>query len=131
MARRNRRRVRRERRTGRGIDFKTIWFLLLLIFAALGAVPEFSAFISVEVVWLILGLLGAIVALIDVRRREEQAFLLGVIGLMIIIVALTVIPNFSQVTGILGNFLTNLGIGFGSAGLVVALSLIARIGLNK
>ena len=127
-----RRRARRARRVKKSIlDFKTAWFLFLLIFAAFGSIPEFVAFLSIELVWLILGLLGAVVALIDVRRSEEQAFLLGTIGLMIIIVALTVIPNFIQVTGILGDFLVNLGVGFGSAGLVVALSLIARIGLNK
>jgi len=113
------------------LDFKTAWFLLLLILAALGSVTQFVEFISIGVFWLILGILGAIVALIDVRKNEEQAFLLGIIGLMIITTALSIIPNFSQITGALGNFLINLSVGFGLAGLVVALSLIARIGLNK
>ncbi len=112
-------------------DWKVFWFLLLLVFAALGTIPQFTNYISIGVVWLVLGILGAIVALLDVRRREEYSFLLGTIGLMIIVVAFTVIPEFAAATGVLGDFLINLGIGFGSAGLVVALSLIARIGLRK
>jgi hypothetical protein len=113
------------------IEWKVFWFLLLLIFAALGSIEQFVSFISIGVVWLVLGILGAIVALLDVRKREEYSFLLGTIGLMIIIMAFTVIPKFAQATGVLGDFLINLGIGFGSAGLVVALSLIARVGLRR
>lgn len=126
-----RRRYKPRARRRFNLDWKVFWFLLLLILAALGSIQQFVDFISIGVIWLILGILGAIVALLDVRKREEYSFLLGTIGLMIIIMAFTVIPKFTEATGILGNFLINLGIGFGSAGLVVALALIARVGLNK
>ena len=126
MARKRRRAAKRK-----NWNWKTFWFLLLLIFAALGSVDLFVNYVSIGVVWLVLGILGAIVALLDVGRREEYSFLLGTIGLMIIIMAFTTIPKFTQATGVLGDFLINLGVGFGSAGLVVALSLIARVGLKK
>jgi uncharacterized membrane protein YuzA (DUF378 family) len=105
----------------------TFWFLAIIAVSLIGvATPTSKA-----IVWLIIGICGAIVAYKNIKKKEEVSFLIATSSLLIVIMMLLVVPDFccSMMT-ILKDFLTNLGVGFGVAGFVVALGLISRVGLD-
>ena len=117
----------------------TFWFLMIIVVSVVASfIPG-----NETIFWLILGICGAIVAITNIRIKEETSFLIGTSALLIVIISLfTLIPivipqlliTSDMVTvnlTILGNFLVNLVIAFGVAGFIVALGLIARLGLEK
>ncbi len=75
---------------------------------------------------LLLGILGALVAIRNIQRAEELGFLVAVIALMIVS---STIQNLY--TGLLSSFLVNLTLAFGVAGLIVALGLLVKLGWEK
>jgi len=106
----------------------TVWFLAILIVSLIGIVIP----VNKMVIWLILGICGAIVAYKNIQRKEENSFLIGTSALLLIIMMILLIPDFYKIAlSFVGDFLINLGIAFGVAGFVVALGLISRLGLEK
>jgi len=104
----------------------TAWFLVLLVFAVLGSIPQVTNVVGTWIFWLVLGISGAVVALLNIKVKEELTFIVGTTAVMIIVTAFLLVPRLYDVLGSLGAFLVNLGVGFGLAGLVVALSMIAK-----
>ena len=106
----------------------TAWFLAILIISFIGIVIQ----VNKTIIWLILGICGAIVAYKNIQKREENSFLIGTSALLIVIMMFLLIPQFYKISwSLAGDFLINLAIGFGVAGFVVALGLISRLGLEK
>lgn len=107
----------------------TVLFLGIIVFSVIGAFP---LFIDQTIVWMIVGICGALVAIENIKRNEENSFLIGTTGLLVIVIAMLTIPHFSSVlSNELMRFLVNLAFAFGIAGFVVALGLITRLGLEK
>jgi len=105
----------------------TAWFLAILIISFIGIVIP----VNKTIIWLILGICGAIVAYKNIQKREENSFLIGTSALLIVIMMFLLIPEFYKIAlSFLGDFLINLGIAFGVAGFVVALGLISRLGVE-
>lgn len=107
----------------------TAFFLILLLIAIVGALPTVSNYY--QIMWLILGIAGAIVAILNIQVREEVSFLIATTSLLVIIIAFLAVPSLSGIGLIIKDFLTNLAVGFGVAGFVVAVGLIAKLGLEK
>ncbi|MFH0929501.1 MAG: hypothetical protein V1818_04085 [Candidatus Aenigmatarchaeota archaeon] len=105
----------------------TFWFLAIFIVSILGTFLP-----NTMILWLILGISGAIVAYENIQRKEETSFLIAISSILIIIVMFLLFPMFSGVDmSLIGDFLLNLGVAFGVAGFVVSLGLITRLGLEK
>ena len=105
----------------------TVWFLAILIISVIGI-----GIANKTIIWLILGICGAIVAYKNIQNKEENSFLIGTSALLIVIMMFLLIPQFYKISwSLAGDFLINLAIGFGVAGFVVALGLISRLGLEK
>jgi hypothetical protein len=109
-------------------DLATIFFLGIILVSIVGAIIPFNQ----TIVWLVLGICGAIVAIQNIQIKEETSFLIGVIGLITVLSAFLLIPELRYaLRSSVGTFLLNLVIGFGVSGFVVALGLISRLGLEK
>ncbi|MEM5772476.1 MAG: hypothetical protein QXO19_03300 [Candidatus Aenigmatarchaeota archaeon] len=105
----------------------TAWFVALIIIAIIAAVAPGTA--PKEIVYLILGICGAMIAIDNIRIDEEQSFLIAVTGLIIITISwLIAMPQMNE---ILKSLLINLDIGFGVAAFIVALSEIYRLGIER
>ena len=121
------------------VNFKTtkahaihaIWFIAAIVtsaLAALGIIP-----LDPSIVWLILGISGVGIAILNIQVKEEVTFLVGVTAMLIVIVAFMLIPGTSGMFSTIpefGKFLVNLAVVFGFGGLIVALALISKIGLE-
>ena len=109
-------------------DLATIFFIGIILVSAIGALVD----IDKMILWLVLGICGAIVAIQNIQIKEENSFLVGTIGVVVILTAFLVIPEFRYVLNSpVSTFLFNLLVGFGVAGLIVALGLVSRLGLEK
>jgi hypothetical protein len=109
-------------------DLATIFFVGIVIFAIIGAAVP----INRGIIWLILGICGAIVAIQNIQIKEENSFLIAISALVIILTAFLLIPGFGDMfSSPIGTLFVNLIIGFGIAGFIVALGLISRLGLEK
>ena len=109
-------------------DLATIFFIGIILISVIGAIVP----INQMILWLILGICGAIVAIQNIQVREENSFLIGTIGVVVTLTAFLVIPEFRYaLSSQIGTFLFNLLVGFGVAGLIVALGLVSRLGLEK
>lgn len=109
-------------------DLATIFFLGIIIIAVIGAALP----INRGIIWLVLGVCGAIVAIQNIQIREENSFLIGTATLVIVLTAFLLIPEFGTISNSpIGTLLVNLIVGFGIAGFIVALGLISRLGLEK
>ena len=109
-------------------DLATIFFVGIIIFSALGAMAPMTA----GIVWLIVAVCGAVVAIQNIRISEENPFLLGVIALITILTAFLIIPEFRfSLSSYLGVFFQNLIVGFGVAGFIVAVGVVSRLSLKK
>jgi len=109
----------------------TLWFIATLIIGFLGATIPFAQYKTL--IWVILGISGAAIAILNIKVKEEVTFLVGTIALIVVVIAFTVIQEISQVTSGLVDFrlfLVNYAIAFGIAGFVVSLALMAKIGLE-
>jgi len=109
-------------------DLATIFFLGIIIVSIIGAALP----IIKGIIWLILGVCGAIVAIQNIQIKEENSFLIGTIALVAVLTAFLLIPELRYaLSSPVGTFLLNLIVGFGIAGFIVALGLIARLGLER
>jgi predicted nucleic acid-binding Zn ribbon protein len=105
---------------------ESFWFLAIIIVSVIGVTLTSKA-----VVWSILGICGAVVAYKNIKKKEENCFLIGTSALLIVIMMFLLVPEFySSSLTLLKSFLVNLGVGLGVASFVVALGLIARLGLD-
>ena len=103
----------------------TVWFLAIIILSALAAV--YSNF-ALELI-MIVGICGAIVAIMNITKVEETRYIEASTALVVIITAWKLLGLLTHV--MLETFLTGLLVGFGVAGFVLAISLIAKIGLDR
>ena len=109
-------------------DLATIFFIGIIVVSIIGAVVPMAQ----GIIWLIIAVCGAIVAIQNIQIREENSFLIGTIALVTILTAFLLIPEFRfALSSPIGTFLFNLLVGFGVAGFIVALGLISRLGLKK
>jgi amino acid transporter len=125
MAKRRRRVVVKKSRFHK-YTLGTVWFLAILLLAIFGASP---AVFNRDLLWLLLAICGAIVAIYNIQKKEEISFLITSSTLLIIVIFMQV-SGFS-VTSMVDNFIFNLGVAFGAAAFVVALALVAKLGLEK
>jgi len=125
MAKRRRRVVVKKSRFHK-YTLGTVWFLAILLLAIFGASP---AVFNRDLLWLLLAICGAIVAIYNIQKKEEISFLIASSTLLIIVIFMQV-SGFS-VTSMVDNFIFNLGVAFGAAAFVVALALVAKLGLEK
>lgn len=107
-----------------------------LCFAAIIVISIIAAYFLAEintVAVLILGIFGALVAITNIQIKESGSFLVAISALLIIIISwFVIIPTITtEIPKQLIKFLTGIAIGFGIAGFIVALGVIARIGLEK
>ena len=126
MARRKSRAVRAKKSKFHRYTMGTVWFLAILFLAAMGASPRL---INIQIIWLLLMVCGAIVAIYNIRKQEEISFLIASVTLITIVICMQV-SSFT-ILPIVDMFIFNLGIAFGTAAFVVALALIAKLGLDK
>ena len=110
-----------------------LWFIAALIISALAALNVLP--LDANTIWIILGISGVGIAILNIQVKEEVTFLVGVTALIVVIAAFILIPEaisvLSQQSVIdFKSFLVNLAVVFGFAGLIVALSLISKIGLE-
>jgi hypothetical protein len=109
-------------------DLATIFFVGIIIFSAIGAIAPITS----GIIWLIIAVCGALVAIQNIKISEENSFLIGVIALVTILTAFLIIPEFRfALSSQIGVFFFNLLVGFGVAGFIVALGLISRLGLKR
>lgn len=109
-------------------DLATIFFVGIIIFSAIGAIAPITS----GIIWLIIAVCGAVVAIQNIKISEENSFLIGVIALVTILTAFLIIPEFRfALSSQIGVFFFNLLVGFGVAGFIVALGLISRLGLKR
>ena len=107
----------------------TIWFLTLILIAVVGATP---AIVNREIIWMLVGICGAMVAIENIQKNEEISFLIGTSSIILVVISLMTIPQLAQFTvSMIGNFLINIAFGFGVSAFSVAMGLIARLGLEK
>jgi|YNPNPStandDraft_1061719.scaffolds.fasta_scaffold243118_1 hypothetical protein len=105
----------------------TAWFVALIILAIVGAIAPGQ--VPKEILYLILGVCGAMIAIDNIRIDEESSFLIAVTGLIIICISwFSAIPTMNEM---LKDFLLNLCIGFGVAGFIVAVSAIYKLGIER
>jgi hypothetical protein len=109
-------------------DLATAFFIGIIVISVIGA----SLPINSEIIWLLLGICGAIVAIQNIQIKEENSFLISTTTLVVILTAFLLIPELEPVSSsAIGTLFVNLIVGFGSAGFIVALGLISRLGLEK
>jgi len=109
-------------------DMATIFFVGIVVISIIGAALP----INRGIVWLILGVCGAMVAIQNIQVKEENSFLTSTATLIVILTAFLLIPEFSAISdSVIGTFFVNLLIGFGIAGFIVALGLMSRLGLER
>lgn len=76
--------------------------------------------------YILIGLLGALMAVKHITVNEETEFLISVTAFTVITMAMLPL-----LTGGLSQFLTNLIVGFGTAGFFVALGKIIKLGVRR
>ncbi|NOZ81940.1 MAG: hypothetical protein GXO63_02200 [Candidatus Micrarchaeota archaeon] len=106
------------------VSFGTLAFVGIFIISYLMVVFEVYDVSAV----LIIGILGAAVGIFNITAKEERGFLLAITTLNIIILAwneLLILPL------VLERFLSYLVVGFGAAGLIIALAVIIRLGFER
>jgi hypothetical protein len=109
-------------------DLATIFFVGIIVIAIIGATLP----INTGIIWLMLGICGAIVAVQNIQIKEENSFLIATTALVIILTAFLLIPDFGfTFYSPIGTLFVNLIVGFGVAGFIVALGLVSRLGLEK
>ena len=126
MAKSRRSRSSRVRSKGHKYTMGTIWFLAIIV---LGLIGSFPSMLNREILWLLLMVCGAIVAMHNVRKDEELTFLVATTSLLVILVCMKVAAV--SIVPFVDLFVYNIAIGFGTAAFVVALALIAKLGLEK
>lgn len=109
-------------------DLATIFFVGIIVFSAIGALAPATT----GIIWLVIAICGAMVAIENIRISEENSFLIGVIALVTILSALLIIPEFRYaLSSNISVFFFNLIVGFGVAGFIVALGVVSRLGIKR
>ena len=103
----------------------TAWFLAIILIAILAA--YFSTAIEQYILYLILAICGAMVAAYNITIKEENQFLLATAALIIVSNAFMLM----SIDSIIKEFLSNLVVGIGVAGFIVAISLIFKLSIDK
>ena len=110
------------------VNAGTAWFLATIL------VSLIAAFVAVDalILFLILGICGAMVAIYNIRFEEEASFLLATAALFITVM----VWNIAEIFGVIGSlefvaFMFNLVIGLGVAALVVSMALIFKLAIDK
>lgn len=104
------------------INLGTYAFLAILLVAAI------SAFIGeLYITTLIVAICGAAVALLNITKKEQTNFLISLTALVVIVLAWLIQSGSVQ----FNTFLTNLVVGFGVAGFIIALGVIIKIGIER
>ena len=117
----------RTRKTAFKLEAGTGWFLAILLISAVGALWN----LDMSIIALVLGICGAAVAILNIRIDEERDFLIGVTALTVVLFAMVSISEIAALASAAKAFFINLLVAFGIAGFIVALSLIAKVGLRK
>ena len=112
------------------LELGTGFFLAILLISAVAACAD-PEMLYISTTMLVLGICGAIVAMLNIRVSEERDFLIGVTALIIVLFAMNSIAGLVALPTEVRIFIINLMMGFGIAGFIVALSLIAKVGLKK
>ena len=112
------------------LELGTGFFLAILLISAVAAWAD-PEMLYISTTMLVLGICGAIVAMLNIRVSEERDFLIGVTALIIVLFAMNSIAGLVALPTEVRIFIINLMMGFGIAGFIVALSLIAKVGLKK
>lgn len=112
------------------LEAGTAWFLAILLISAVSALMDLQMNYLAYTA-LVLGICGASVAILNIRVDEERDFLIGVTALIIVLFAMNSIGGAVGFPSAVGIFFINLLMGFGVAGFIVALSLIAKVGLRR
>ena len=118
-------------RTTKAHAIHALWFLAAIIISALAALNILP--LDANTLWIILGISGVGIAILNIQVKEEVTFLVGVTALILVIAAFVLIPETTSVISSIVDFkafLVNLAVVFGFAGLIVALALISKIGLE-
>ena len=103
----------------------TVWFLAIVILSAFGAVyPVYAIELT-----MIVAICGAIVAIMNITKVEETKYVIATTALVVIVTSWSLMGFLTN--NMLDIFLSNLVVGFGVAGFILALSLIAKIGLYR
>ncbi len=111
----------------------TIWLLVIIIISIIGALPQVAVGMNVYYIYLILGLGGAVIAILNIKKNEEVNFLIAITALIVVVMlALPSILNEVQSTStlMLIRFLVNLVTAFGVAGFIVSLGKIIKISID-
>ncbi|MFQ6020691.1 MAG: hypothetical protein ACE5J4_01560 [Candidatus Aenigmatarchaeota archaeon] len=109
----------------------TAWFIAILIIAVIGATETLAPYTNY--VWLILGISGAAIAILNIQVKEEISFLIGSTALIVLIIAFLLVPTISDLTVSifeLKTFLINLVVSIGIASFIISLAMIAKIGIE-
>lgn len=106
------------------LSLGTIAFLAIFVIAYLMAAYPITDISAI----LLLAILGAVVGIFNITGKEEMNFLIAITALNVIIV--TWISTVSMVV-MLKDFLSYLAVGFGVAGLIIALAVVIRLGSTK
>lgn len=109
-------------------DLATIFFVGIILVSIIGSVLP----INRGIIWLIIGICGALVAMQNIQIKEENSFLVSTSALVIIMTAFLLIPEFSVISNsAIGTLFVNMIVGFGIAGFIVAIGLMSRLGLER
>ena len=88
--------------------------------------------INREIIWLLIGIFGAVVAIQNIQIKEENSFLIATSALIIVLTAFLLIPGLGAITNYpIDVLFINLIVGFGIAAFIVAFGLMSRLGLEK
>src|SRR3989344_5869685 len=96
-----------------------LWFLAAIIISALAALNILP--LDANTLWIILGISGVGIAILNIQVKEEVTFLVGVTALILVIAAFVLIPETTSVISSIVDFkafLVNLAVVFGFAGLI-------------
>ena len=106
-------------------DLSLIGIFLLAGIAAF-IQPDVSV-MGVSAVTALLAICGAVLAITNIRKKEELNYLVAVIGLTVVSTSLFLISMPAQFQVLLANIM----VGFGISGFVVALGMIIKIGWTR
>lgn len=109
-------------------DLASVFFVGIIVISIIGVIVPINS----GIMWLILAICGAIVAIQNIQIKEENSFLIGTAALVIVLTAFLLVPQFGAMSeSPIGTLFANLIVGFGTAGFIVALGLISRLGIDR
>jgi len=116
----------RKKKTSIVPNLGTACFLGLIVVAIIASFGSLA--ISTDVIWLVLGILGALVAIYNITKEEEMHFLMATAGLIVVFLGMV---QLGSIDGMLKSFFEYMTMGLGVAGFIVGFSLIIKMSLDK